>query len=68
MLLRIADALEANQNLILSENEADVTAAEGLIDDSLMQRLKLKPQKVAQLAAGIRAIAAKDEPIRQVCA
>jgi hypothetical protein len=28
--------------------------------------LKLKPQKVAQLAAGIRAIAAKDEPTRQM--
>eukprot|EP00775_Hariotina_reticulata_P007619 gene7619-7821_t len=31
-----------------------------------MQRLMLKPQKIQQLAAGIRAIAAEEEPIRRV--
>ncbi len=28
-----------------------------------MQRLKLKPQKIKQLADGLRSIAAQDEPI-----
>lgn len=44
----------------------DVAEAQGKISDSLMQRLMLKPQKIQQLAAGIRAIAAEEEPIRRV--
>lgn len=44
----------------------DVAEATGKISDSLLQRLVLKPQKIAQLAAGIRAIAAQEEPIRRV--
>jgi len=44
----------------------DVAEAQGKISDSLLQRLILKPQKIAQLAAGIRSIAAQDEPIRHV--
>lgn len=67
LLLRIADALESNQERIMEANAADVEAARGHIEDALMQRLALKPSKVSQLAAGIRAIAAMDEPIRQVC-
>ncbi len=37
--------------------------AQGKISDQLMQRLKLKPQKIKQLADGLRSIAAQDEPI-----
>lgn len=44
----------------------DVAEAQGKISDSLLQRLILKPQKIAQLAQGIRAIAAQEEPIRRV--
>jgi hypothetical protein len=44
----------------------DVEEARGKISDSLLQRLILKPQKIAQLAEGIRAIAAQEEPIRRV--
>lgn len=44
----------------------DVAEAQGKISDSLLQRLILKHQKIAQLAQGIRAIAAQDEPIRHV--
>ena len=62
----MAAAIEANQDAILAENEADVKAAEGNIDDHLMNRLRLKPQKIQQLAKGIRSIAAQDEPLRKV--
>ena len=37
--------------------------AKGKISDQLMQRLKLKPEKIKQLGAGLRSIAAQDEPI-----
>ena len=67
ILLRIADAIEANEAAILEENAADVSRAqEAEIDGNLMQRLGLKPQKLRNLTAGIRAIAAQDEPIRKV--
>ena len=37
--------------------------AKGRISDQLMQRLKLKPEKIKQLAQGLRSIAAQEEPI-----
>ncbi|KIZ02834.1 delta-1-pyrroline-5-carboxylate synthetase [Monoraphidium neglectum] len=64
MLHRVADALVANEQQIMEEN--DVEEARGKIADALLQRLIMKPQKIAQLAQGIRAIAAEDEPIRRV--
>jgi gamma-glutamyl phosphate reductase len=44
----------------------DVAEAEGQVSAALLQRLILKPQKIQQLADGIRAIAAQEEPIRRV--
>lgn len=67
ILLRIADAIEVRQEEILGENEADMQKAkETKIDDNLMQRLGMKPQKLKNLAAGIRSIANQSEPIRKV--
>lgn len=63
MLNRVADAIEAQESAILAENAKDVEAATGNISDALLQRLILKPQKIAQLADGIRAIARQEEPI-----
>lgn len=40
--------------------------AGGQVSPALLQRLVLKPQKIQQLAEGIRAIAAQEEPIRRV--
>ncbi|KAK9823707.1 hypothetical protein WJX72_004820 [[Myrmecia] bisecta] len=66
ILYKIADALEAAEEEIMAANAADVQAAEGKIDANVMQRLALKPQKIKQLGAGIRSIAAQEEPIRKV--
>eukprot|EP00879_Flechtneria_rotunda_P008234 GHRR01008627.1.p1 GENE.GHRR01008627.1~~GHRR01008627.1.p1 ORF type:complete len:430 (+),score=141.54 GHRR01008627.1:89-1378(+) len=66
MLHRIAEALLANEEAIMAENVKDVEEANGKISGSLLQRLVLKPQKIKQLADGIRAIAAQEEPIRRV--
>ena len=47
ILMGVADALEANENLIKIENEADVAAAQlAGLDKSLISRLALKPGKV----------------------
>jgi delta-1-pyrroline-5-carboxylate synthetase len=67
ILQRVAESLLAAQDEILAANEEDVAASSGKIDNTLMQRLKLKPAKLQALAAGIRAIAGQDEPIgRQI--
>ncbi|XP_059462313.1 delta-1-pyrroline-5-carboxylate synthase-like [Corylus avellana] len=67
ILLDIADALEANESLIMVENEADVAAAqEGGYEKSLISRLALKPGKVSSLAQSVRKIAEMEEPIARV--
>ncbi|KAG2454808.1 hypothetical protein HYH02_000640 [Chlamydomonas schloesseri] len=63
LLLKVAEALLAAQDDILKANAQDVKEAQGKISESLMQRLVLKPAKIAQLAEGIRAIAAQEEPL-----
>ncbi|KAI5081096.1 hypothetical protein GOP47_0004279 [Adiantum capillus-veneris] len=67
VLLDVADALEANDELIRSENNLDVQAAESSgVEKSLVARLKLKPGKVASLAKAVRTLADMDEPIGKV--
>lgn len=47
LLLDIANALKANEELIISENKADVAAAQlAGYEKSLISRLALKPGKV----------------------
>ncbi|XP_020208247.1 delta-1-pyrroline-5-carboxylate synthase [Cajanus cajan] len=67
ILLKIADALEAHQKEIRSENEADVAAAqEAGYEKSLVARLVLKNEKLASLANNIRIIANMEDPIGRV--
>ncbi|XP_019192052.1 PREDICTED: delta-1-pyrroline-5-carboxylate synthase-like [Ipomoea nil] len=67
ILLDIADALEANEEMILTENEADVDAAQQAgYDPSLVARLALKPKKISSLAKSVRVLAEMDEPIGRI--
>ncbi|XP_010263774.1 PREDICTED: delta-1-pyrroline-5-carboxylate synthase isoform X1 [Nelumbo nucifera] len=67
ILLDIADALEANENLIKVENEADVAAAQQAgYEKSLISRLALKAGKISSLAKSIRVLANMDDPIGKV--
>lgn len=63
ILNRVADSLEANEAGIMAANAKDIEVAKGGIADALLQRLILKPNKISQLADGIRAIASQEEPI-----
>mmetsp|Transcript_1598 Transcript_1598/g.3663 ORF Transcript_1598/g.3663 Transcript_1598/m.3663 type:complete len:605 (+) Transcript_1598:192-2006(+) len=66
VLERVAKALEAAEEEIMAANAKDVELGEKAgIDAALMQRLKLKPEKIKQLAVGVRAIAQQEEPIRK---
>ncbi|KAL5733148.1 hypothetical protein ACOSP7_032490 [Xanthoceras sorbifolium] len=64
ILLDIADALEANEELIKVENEADVAAAEQAgYEKPLISRLALKSGKISSLANSIRVLANMEDPI-----
>ncbi|KAI5019188.1 hypothetical protein ZWY2020_044076 [Hordeum vulgare] len=67
ILLDVADALEANEDLIRSENEADVAAAhEAGYESALVARLTLKPGKIASLAKSVRTLANMEDPINEI--
>ncbi|XP_016448136.2 delta-1-pyrroline-5-carboxylate synthase isoform X1 [Nicotiana tabacum] len=67
ILLDIADALEANEEEILAENEADVAAAQQAgYEKALVSRLALKPGKISSLANSVRVLANMDEPIGRI--
>ena len=58
ILLTMAEALMAAEDDILAENDADMTAARGHINDVMLDRLRLDHDRLAGMAEGVRAIAA----------
>ena len=70
-LVRMADALWAERDRILSANAADVAhgeraVAEGRMSEALAARLALSESKLQGLAEGLRAIARQSEPLGRV--
>ena len=63
-LLAIADALGANMDEILEANKLDMERgkANGL-NSSLLDRLALNPERIKDIAAGARQVAALDDPL-----
>lgn len=63
-LLGMADLLEAEQEAILAANAADLAAGkEQGLSDALMDRLRLTPQRIGDMAEGLRQVAALPDPI-----
>ena len=58
ILLAMAEALMAAEDDILAENDADMTAARGHINDVMLDRLRLDHDRLAGMAEGVRSIAA----------
>ncbi len=66
-LLAMADALLAHQDEILAANEKDmIAAAEKGIKSSMLDRLKLTPDRIAGMADGLRQVAGLEDPIGRV--
>ena len=65
-LLRMADALEQNQEEILSANRKDVEAARGTVSDVMLDRLALSAERIAGMAKGLREVAALPDPVGEV--
>ena len=66
-LLAAADELLAQQEAILEENKKDVEVAQAKgTKQSLIDRLALSEKRIADMAEGLRQIAALDDPIGEV--
>ena len=66
-LLAVADELVAQQEMILEENAKDVEAAQAKgTKQSLIDRLALSEKRIEDMAAGLRQIAALEDPVGEV--
>lgn len=66
-LLAMADALEANAELILAANGADMSAAAAKgMKNSMLDRLKLTGERISGMADGLRQVANLPDPIGNV--
>ena len=67
-LATMADAIDENAERILEANAKDVAEAEPLVasgemSEPLLRRLELSERKIAQMAEGVRAVAALPDPL-----
>lgn len=63
-LLAMADAFESSREVIFAANRADIEAAQAAgIGAAMLKRLELTDKKIAQMADGVRQIAALRDPI-----
>ena len=66
-LLLMADALESNSDIILAENAKDMSKAkENGMSTQLQDRLALTPERITQIALGIRHVAKLESPLGKV--
>ena len=63
VLEKIAQGLEKNAESILAANEADIQRAKGVIGDVMIDRLRLTAARLADMAKGVREVAALPDPL-----
>ncbi|MGC4932859.1 glutamate-5-semialdehyde dehydrogenase [Gordonia sp. DT30] len=69
VLLAAADAIEAATEAVVAANAEDIARAEAAgTEASLLDRLRLTPQRVAAIATGLRQVALLADPIGEVIA
>jgi glutamate-5-semialdehyde dehydrogenase len=66
VLSLLAGQLERQAETILAANAEDVLSANGTIDDSSLQRLKLDPTKLAAMVQGVRSVAELPDPLNRI--
>lgn len=67
LLLLAADMLIENEAELIAENEKDIQVGRAAgLTDSLLDRLRLTPQRIADMAAGLREIAMENDPVGEV--
>ena len=64
-----ADAVAAAEDTILAANAQDMAAGEAKgLSAAMLDRLKLTPERIAGIVAGLRAVAGQDDPVGAVLA
>jgi glutamate-5-semialdehyde dehydrogenase len=66
LLLAIAKAIDANEKTILAANQNDVDDSN--LEGAMRDRLLLTPERIAEMANGVRDVAALPDPIGDVLA
>lgn len=56
-ILQMADAIEANADVILAANAEDMHAAQDVISSVMLDRLRLTKDRIAAMADGMRQVA-----------
>lgn len=67
-ILRMANAIEANADMILAANAEDLRAAQGVISDVMLDRLRLTRSRIAAMADGMRQVAKLPDPVGEILA
>ena len=62
----MAEALTENEKKILEANASDVLAARGKISEVMIDRLALTSSRIADMAKGVREVAALSDPVGRV--
>lgn len=66
-LLRMADALESEETALLTLNAQDIQRAEAhQLSTAMIDRLRLTPRRLRDMARGLREIAALPDPVGEV--
>jgi glutamate-5-semialdehyde dehydrogenase len=66
-LLRMADELEGQKELLLKENKKDLDhAREAGLSDALLDRIALDPKRIGEMAKALRDVAALPDPVREI--
>lgn len=65
-LFAIAETLEARTDEILAANQRDLDNGRDHLDTAMLERLELNPARVAQMAEGLRQVAALPDPAGEI--
>ena len=67
-ILQMADAIEANADVILAANAEDLHAAQDVISSVMLDRLRLTKDRIAAMADGMWQVAKLPDPVGEVLA
>ena len=67
-IYKMADAIVKNTDAILAANAEDLHAAQGVISDVMLDRLRLTKGRIAAMADGMRQVSALPDPVGEVLA
>ncbi|MGZ8224347.1 MAG: gamma-glutamyl-phosphate reductase, partial [Methylobacter sp.] len=63
-LLKIAEAIDSNQEMLIAENQKDLDAGrKNGLDAALLDRLALNPKAIQAMVEGLKQVAALPDPV-----